>query len=78
MKRAPMVAKMRERLKANSQVNLVDMDIPRTNGIETPKLKDIVEHEVEDKYYLKNEIVEKIVKDSEFKQSIVSFKVSKK
>lgn len=78
MKRAPMVEKMRARLKANPNINIVDMDIPRTNGQETPRLKDILQSDVDEKYYLKNETVEKIVKESKFQERLVSMKVDKK
>lgn len=77
MKQPPMVIKMKNRLKSNNQVTLVDMNIPLTNGKPTPRLKDILESEVEEKYYLRNEIIEKIVKDADFQEKMVSFKVSK-
>ena len=78
MKRAPMVEKMRARLKANPKINLIDMDIPRTNGQPTPRLKDVLEESVDEKFYLKNEVVEKIVKESKFQERLVSMKVDKK
>lgn len=77
MKRAPMVEKMRKRLKANSKINLIDMDLPRTNGHPTPRLKDVLEESVDEKFYLKNEVVEKIVKESKFQERLVSMKVEK-
>jgi hypothetical protein len=77
MKRVPMVTKMRARLKSNPNVNLVDMNMPLTNGLPTPKLKDILETEVDEKYYLKNETIEKIVKESQFQEKLVSFRKDK-
>lgn len=77
MKRTPAVIKMKERLRSNPEVNLVDMQIPRSNGLPTPKLKDILEHDVDEKYYLRNETVEKILKESEFQERLVSFKKEK-
>ena len=78
MKRAPMVERMRARLKANPNINLTDMNIPRTNGELTPRLKDILESEVDEKYYLRNDVVEKIVQESKFKERLVSMKMEKK
>lgn len=78
MKRVPMVERMRARLKANPNINLTDMNIPRTNGEPTPRLKDILETEVDEKYYLKNEVVEKIIQESKFQERLVSMKMEKK
>jgi hypothetical protein len=78
MKRAPMVERMRARLKANPNINLIDMNIPRTNGEPTPRLKDILESEVDEKYYLRNDVVEKIVQESKFQERLVSMKMEKK
>jgi hypothetical protein len=78
MKRAPMVERMRARLKANPNINLIDMNIPRTNGEPTPRLKDILETEVEERYYLRNDVVEKIVQESKFQERLVSMKMEKK
>lgn len=77
-KRPPMVERMKARLRANPNVNLVEMNIPLTNGEATPKLKDILEPEVDEKYYLRSEVVEKIVKESGFQERLVSLKVEKK
>jgi len=73
-----MVEKMKARLRSNPKVNLVDMGIPKTNGEPTPKLKDILESDVDEKYYLKNETIEKIVKESKFQEKLVSMKQEKK
>jgi hypothetical protein len=54
------------------------MNIPRTNGEPTPRLKDILETEVEERYYLRNDIVEKIVQESKFQERLVSMKMEKK
>ena len=78
MKRAPMVERMRARLKANPNINLTEMNIPRTNGEPTPRLKDILESEVDEKYYLRNDVVEKIVQESKFQERLVSMKMEKK
>lgn len=59
------------------EINLGQFDIPLTNGLPTPKLKDILESNVDEKYYLKNEVVEKIVKEANFQERLVSMKVAK-
>ena len=56
-KRPPLVTKLKARLSANPKVNLVDMSIPLSSGVPTPTLKDILETDVDEKYYLRNEIV---------------------
>lgn len=76
-KRPPMVQKLKKRLQDNPKVNLVDMHIPLADGSETPKLKDILEDNVDAKFYLRNEIVEKIIKESDFTERLVSIKVDK-
>tara|TARA_R100001086_G_C11847513_1_gene260523 strand:- start:1038 stop:1292 length:255 start_codon:yes stop_codon:yes gene_type:complete len=76
-KRPPMVERMKNRLKANPKVSLVNMNIPISNGKETPKLKDILETNVDEKYYLRNEIVEKIIEETDFKERLVSIKIDK-
>lgn len=76
-KRPPMVTKLKKRLQSNHKVNLVDMNIPLTNGEPTPKLKDILEENVDEKYYLKHEIVENIIKEVDFKERLVSIKLDK-
>jgi len=76
-KRAPMVERMKKRLRANPKVNLINMDIPLGNGEPTPKLKDVLEEGVDEKYYLRNEIVERICKESDFKERLVSIKIDK-
>lgn len=77
-KRPPMCQKLKDRLKANPKVNLVDMNIPLDNGTEfTPKLKDILEEEVDSRYYLRNEIVEKTIAETDFTERLVSIKIDK-
>lgn len=76
-KRPPMVQKLKARLKANRNINLSDFNIPLSNGSETPKLKDILESDVDEKYYLKNHIVEKIIAESDFKERLVSITLNK-
>lgn len=76
-KRAPMVERMRQRLDDNKNVNLKDFNIPTDNGLETPRLKDILETKVDEKYYLKNDVVEKIVSESKFQERLVSLKLTK-
>lgn len=71
-KRPPMVLKLKARLKANPNINLSDFSIPLSSGVETPKLKDILESDVHSKYYLRNEIVEKIIAETDFKERLVS------
>ena len=74
IKRPPMVEKLKKKLRAMPDVNLVDMFIPFGNNHPTPKLKDILETDVEPKYYLRKDIVEKIVKESGFEERLVSLK----
>jgi len=77
-KRPPMVERMKKRLQSNPKVNLVDMNIPLTNGSgRIPKLKEVLESSVDDKYYLKHSTVQKIVEESSFKERLVSIKLDK-
>ena len=76
-KRPPMVERMKKRLAANPKVNLSDFNIPLTNGSETPRLKDVLEGNVDEKFYLRNEIVEKIIEETDFKERLVSIKIEK-
>jgi hypothetical protein len=78
MKRLPMVTKLKNKLKSNPKVNLVEMNLPMTNGLPTPKLKDVLESEVDEKYYLRNDVVERIIKESNFEERLVSLKTEKK
>jgi site-specific DNA-cytosine methylase len=74
IKRPPLVERMKKRIRQIPEISLVDMNIPFTNGKPTPKLKDILEKEVDEKYYLRKEIVEKIVKESGFEERLISLK----
>ena len=76
-KRPPLVQKLKARLTANPKVNLVDMNLPLSNGVPTPKLKDVLEENVDEKYYLRNEIVEKIIEETDFTERLVSIKIDK-
>lgn len=76
-KQVPMVQKLKARLAANSKINLVNMNIPLGDGSETPRLKDILEENVDAKYYLRNEIVEKIINETDFKERLVSINLPK-
>lgn len=78
IKRPPMVAKLKQRLKDNPKVRLCDFNIPLSNGQPTPRLKDILEENVDEKYYLRNEIVQKIVEEADFKERLVSITLEKK
>lgn len=79
MKQAKCITKLKKLIKANHpEINLVDLQIPLTNGKDTPKLKDILESEVDEKYYLRNDVVEKIVKEANFQERLVSMKAAKK
>ena len=77
IKRPPMVTRLKFRLAANPKINLSDFNIPLSSGIETPKLKDILETDVDEKYYLRNEIVEKIISETDFKERLVSITLNK-
>lgn len=77
-KRPPLVARLKARLSANPKVNLVDMNIPLSDGSETPRLKDILETDVDEKYYLRNEIVEKIIAETDFTERLVSITLENK
>jgi len=76
-KRLPLVERLKTKLKSNPNVNLVDMNIPLGNGTEIPRLKDILEENVDEKYYLKHSIVQKIVEEVSFRERLVSIKLDK-
>ncbi len=59
------------------EIQLGQFNIPLTNELPTPKLKDILEEEVDEKYYLRNEVVERIVKEANFQERLVSMKLGK-
>lgn len=77
IKRPPMVQKLKARLAANPKINLVNMNISLGDGSETPRLKDILEENVDAKYYLRHEIVEKIINEVDFKERLVSINLPK-
>ena len=64
MKRLPIVTKHKAKAKANPNINLMDLNLPLTNGLPTPDIIDILEKVVDEKYYLKQETVDKILKGS--------------
>ena len=77
-KRPPLVQRLKDKLKNNPKVNLVDMDIPLSNGEYTPRLKEVLEGgEVDDKYYLNHDKVKKIIEETDFTKRLVSIKVDK-
>lgn len=78
MKQAKCIKKLKDLIKKqHPEINLVDLNIPLTNDKPTPKLKDILESDVDEKYYLKSSVVEKIVKEANFQERLVSMKVDK-
>lgn len=77
-KRPPMVSRLKARLASNPKINLIDMSIPLGDGSETPRMKDILEENVDEKYYLRNEIVEKIVTETSFQERLVSITLEEK
>lgn len=77
-KRPPMVARLKARLAANPKINLINMSIPLGDGSETPRLKDILEEDVDEKYYLKHSVVQKIIEETDFKERLVSITLEKK
>jgi hypothetical protein len=79
MKQAKCISKLKALIKKqHPEINLVDLDLPLSNGKPTPKLKDILEKDVDEKYYLRNDVVEKIVKEANFQERLVSLKRDKK
>ena len=72
IKRPPVAEKMKKRLRNNPDVNLVDFNIPMTNGLPTPSIKDILEDKVSEKYYLKQETVDKIIKEDKFQERLAT------
>lgn len=75
VKQAKCITRIKDLIKLeHPEINLVDFQIPLTNGLPTPKLKDILESNVDEKYYLRNDVVEKIVKEANFQERLVSFK----
>lgn len=77
-KRPPLVMRLKARLSANPKVNLTNLSIPLSSGQETPRLKDILETDVDEKYYLRNEIVEKIIAETDFTERLVSITLENK
>ena len=78
IKRPPMVQKLKAKLSSNEKISLVDFKIPLGNETETPLLKSVLEESVDDKYYLRHEIVEKILKETDFQERLVSIKIKGK
>lgn len=76
--RPPMIAKLKKKLSSMHDINMVDMGIPLSNGRPEQKLRDILEVDVDDSYYLGKEIVEIIVNQSEFQERMISIKTAKK
>lgn len=76
-KRLPLVERLKTKLKSNPNVNLVDFEIPLGNGSEVPRLKDILETDVDERYYLRHDIVEKIIQETDFQERLVSIKLEK-
>lgn len=76
-KRLPIVERLKTKLKSNPNVNLVDFEIPLGNGSEVPRLKDILETDVDERYYLRHDIVEKIIQETDFQERLVSIKLEK-
>lgn len=74
MSRPPMITKLKKRISKIPEINLVSLDIPMSNGIQSPKLADILEFDVDDCYYVRKDIVEKIMKESKFEERLVSLK----
>lgn len=77
MNRPKSITKLKEQLKLNQNIRLTDFNLPLTNNLPTPKLRDILEENVDEKYYLRNETVEKIVRESGFEERMVSFRKDK-
>ena len=76
-KRPPLVTRLKARLAANPKINLQDFNIPLTDGSETPKLKSVLEENVDEKYYLNHNVVQKIIEEADFKERLVSIKLDK-
>lgn len=77
-KQVPMVSRLKAKLTANPKINLVNMNIPIGDGSETPRLKDILEDNVDEKYYLKHSVVQKIVEETNFQERLVSITLEKR
>lgn len=49
----PIVKRLKDKIKKeHPEINLVDFQIPLTNGLECGTLKDILEDKVDEKYYV--------------------------
>jgi hypothetical protein len=78
MKQAKCIIKIKKLIKEkHPDINLVDLHIPLTNGLPAPKLKDILESEVDEKYYIKSALVEKIAAEADFSEKLISLKTEK-
>lgn len=77
VKQPPMISRLKAKLRANPNINLVDMDLPLSSGEPTPRLKDVLEENVDEKYYLRHEVVEKIINEADFKERLVSINIKK-
>jgi hypothetical protein len=77
IKRPPMVERLKARLKTNPNINLSDFNIPLSNGLPTPKLKDVLVENVDEKYYLRHDVVEKIIAETDFRERLVSININK-
>jgi hypothetical protein len=77
VKRPPMVERLKARLKANPNINLSDFNIPLSNELPTPKLKDVLEENVDEKYYLRHDVVENIIAETDFRERLVSININK-
>lgn len=77
-KRPPLVTRLKARLSANPKVSLTNLSIPLSSGQETPRLKDILETDVDENYYVSNSVVEAIIRETDFKERLVSITMKKK
>lgn len=77
VKQENIVIKIKEKLKTNPKVNLVNFNIPNNNGLPTPNIADILEDSVDEKYFLRHEAVEKIAQEANHDEKMFSFKSPK-
>lgn len=72
-----MAQRLAELCKQNPNINYKQIGIPNNNGMPTPNIADILEDNVDEKYFLRHEAVEKIANEANHDEKMFSFKSPK-